>query len=57
MGYKGEEAAGHCLSEPFADDGELAEGEIVFHRISHEDSHQQRIDSQAQEDVPFCWNQ
>ena len=40
------------LSEPFADEGELAKGKVVLHGVGCEDAHQQGVDRQTEEEVP-----
>ena len=46
------EGCGRDLSEPFADEGKLAEGKVVLDGVGCEDAHQQGVDGQAEEEVP-----
>jgi len=48
----------HLLSlEPAPHYRKLTEGKVPLHRVSHEESHQQCIDTQSDKEVPICRHQ
>ena len=45
------------LPEPLSYHRQLAEREVMLYGVCHKDTHQQGVESQAQEDVPRCGNE